>query len=991
MANISDYKKKHPEYSNIPDLELAEVLYEKVYKNKLSENEFYRLAFPNISEERPEEAEIIFPDDEFGGNFEFASTATPFKPTTSEIAKQAGVSVNDPASSKARLAASLGYNQEQKALAVKNVLSDSFDTDIDVRVGPETGELEYYNPKTESYSLVDKPGLDLGDFADLGGDALVILPDLVVTYYTAGLGKALGFGAIAAGLGEYARLKAGQAVFDINLDLSDEQLFYEGLKTAGISLGAGVTGVTIAKGIKGVNNLIKGRSFFQIEEGVKALDDPKFQSADEVAASINQRLEDAKVQSRLKFTLAESLDDPDLLAVQSSFENVRRLGKTGEFTEFGQKQAGALNEYFSQIKKVFGDSSGSTYDTGKVISEVIEKRQSDALKNIIKKQEVSEDLLKKSIFKLPDGSEKVTGTQFRSIINDLSNTYKSKANLAATELDAASGLKTIKTDEISKAITRLTENEQRVMLNVAKTEGLFKPEAFKQIMDPKGFIPLKNARETVSTLGKLIREKEIGLAAGETVDVGKLKFLQSAYTKQIKKNAGADYLNELQKFNELVRTNKELLNNDIISKLTKIEIGNVLKIADEDIFQTTFKKGIGSEKAAKEVYDVISKSPEALNAYKNSIFNLYKEKVLIEGKPNLSNHNAFLKNYEKPLRVFFNKDDYRKILRIGGLQKNIEKTNKLFADTQKQLLKSFEGKLIAGSPSEIFNKIFKQGKIGEVKTLKNILAKNPEVEKKFKRDILTDLNERVTKKSDRLNMRVLDPKAFDEYLNGKGGERGFKSVLKEIFDDEYINNLELLNRALQISGRKLPRAQEAPLANAFTDIIRARLGQFTTPGRLFTAGRRLFMAASNRIIAKALLDPTSLKQLLELRKLSKFSERASIILSTLGGSIFILPDEGVMPPSKTETIDQEVEGINLNKFKKTDFGSQRIIDQVSSLLNEGEGADDGISMTQANLQTPPINTSLVATRPMNQGLTAVENALLSDEEKAIRLRSRGLA
>ena len=28
---------------------------------------------------------------------------------------------------------------------------------------------------------------------------------------------------------------------------------------------------------------------------------------------------------------------------------------------------------------------------------------------------------------------------------------------------------------------------------------------------------------------------------------------------------------------------------------------------------------------------------------------------------------------------------------------------------------------------------------------------------------------------------------------------------------------------------------------------------------------------------------------------------------------------------------------------------------------------------------------------MNQGLTAVENALLSDEEKQIRLRQRGLA
>ena len=69
-------------------------------------------------------------------------------------------------------------------------------------------------------------------------------------------------------------------------------------------------------------------------------------------------------------------------------------------------------------------------------------------------------------------------------------------------------------------------------------------------------------------------------------------------------------------------------------------------------------------------------------------------------------------------------------------------------------------------------------------------------------------------------------------------------------------------------------------------------------------------------------------------------------------------------------------------------------DQVSSLLNEGEGADDGANMTRmASISTPNVNTNLFAQAPANtttnQGLTEVENALLDDEEKAIRLRSRG--
>ena len=214
MASISDYKKQHPEYRNIPDLQLAEIMYEKAYKGKIDETEFYKLAFPDIAAERAEDVytDFVFPDDEFGGAFEPEST---FKPTTSEIAKQAGVSINDPADGVARLGASFGYNQEQKALAIKNELSKQFKQDIDVRIGPNTGQLEYKNPETDQYALVDQPGFDMGDLADLGGDALVVLPDLIVTAvgtaFTTPVGG-LSMGATAALAGEFARLKLGQKI-----------------------------------------------------------------------------------------------------------------------------------------------------------------------------------------------------------------------------------------------------------------------------------------------------------------------------------------------------------------------------------------------------------------------------------------------------------------------------------------------------------------------------------------------------------------------------------------------------------------------------------------------------------------------------------------------------------------------------------------------------------------------------------------------------------
>ena len=148
--------------------------------------------------------------------------------------------------------------------------------------------------------------------------------------------------------------------------------------------------------------------------------------------------------------------------MQSSFENVRRLGKTGEVQEFGEKQAGALNEYYKLLQKDFGGATGSNYDTGVLIKEVLDRRNKDVVKNIIKKQEASENLLEKKIFNLPDGNVKTTGVEFRSVIDDLSKTYKNNMELAGKELDKVTGLKTIKTDEIAKAIKKLSKKDKKL-------------------------------------------------------------------------------------------------------------------------------------------------------------------------------------------------------------------------------------------------------------------------------------------------------------------------------------------------------------------------------------------------------------------------------------------------------------------------------------------------------------------------------------------------
>jgi len=991
ILSIEEYKEQNPDVANVPDLELAEQLFAKNFEGKIDETTFYEKAFPEITAKKPKK-DFVEPLPEAAANYLATrginydvTQDKSFKPTIAEIAERSNVSINNPADAKARMVGSFGYNETEKRLGIKKVLSELYGSDIDVRIGPETGQLEYFNPTTKTYALVDKPGFEFADFRDLQGDGLVIGADIIATIVGTALtlpsGPAAPYfgisaGAMAAAAGEFYKLKKGQE-YGINQGLTNEQLVKEGFKEGVFSLGFGTSGMALGYIFKGVNNMLNGRSFHF--KNADILQEEKVLEANQIEKQINQVLEDAGEKARVNFSLAKALDDPDLLAVQGSLEKSKRLGEVGKFRDFNKDNAEALNKYFGIIKKSFGTSNDTTFDSGKLIKKVIEKRQEKPIQDIIKKQENAEELLDKTIFSLPAGNQKITGEEFRSVLRQLGDNYKTLVDDAAKQLDKAADKKLIGTDLISDALKTLSIKDQKSLIEVSKLEGIFKRGVYKTLMEPNNMVLISDVRETVSNIGKLIRDKFQNKTTGETVDTGKLLKIQSSFFEQLRKDAGEGYMNELQGFNTLVRQNKELLDNDLMSNLTKIEVGKKFKIAEEDIFLTTFKSGTGSGKAARETYDVISNSPDAMLAYKNSIFDFYKSKVFKDGVPNVTNHKAFMKAYDAPLRQFFNKTEYRKIAKIGGLKEYIEKQNKLFANTEKELATTFEGKILNTSPQEVFNKIYKINNIGEIRELKNILAKNPETLEKFKRDVLSDISERIMTPNDYLGIKILDAKKLDVLLNGKSGERGFRAAIKESLGSKYVENLDILNKALKIESRKSPGVGlEGIVGNAFTDIIRAQVGQFTKAGRIFTAGRRLFNTAANRMIANAIRNPKDLELLISLRKYTTFSKATAAILAKLGGSIFLDSQEEIRAPVVED-------------------------DQVSSLLEEGEGADDGATQLAAMppvdtlpLTVPNVNTNLFAQAPtgvasLNQGLTVTENALLDDEEKAIRLRLRGLA
>ena len=319
-----------------------------------------------------------------------------------------------------------------------------------------------------------------------------------------------------------------------------------------------------------------------------------------------------------------------------------------------------------------------------------------------------------------------------------------------------------------------------------------------------------------------------------------------------------------------------------------------LVYGDEAVFDLTFKKGLNSKKVADDLYDVIKDYPDAMLAYKSSINDFYKKEVIDNGKVNVNKHKTFLKNFEDKLKVFFSPKEYEKIKKIGGLQETINNIEKNRDTLIKNLSRSFEGKLESSTPGELVNKIYRPNNIGEIRQLKKILEKDPEIFEAFKTNVMKDLNERVTVKSGSLGMDVISPERFKQYVYGSGGEKGYQFAMREIFGNKFMSDIRTLNDALQITARTAPASlqREGVYGNFFTDIIRARVGQFTPTGRLLTAGKRIYTRASNAILKNAILNPESLKDLVKLKTLKKSSAEAAYILGKLNGMIFLDPTQG---------------------------------------------------------------------------------------------------
>ena len=884
-------------------------------------------------------------------------------------------------------AQSLARDDANEAIAAKVVLDRYFNEDVPIRFGTETEQLEFLNPRTGKYELVNPTGIDEGDLAKIGGYSAFIIPEIfataIATTTTGPTGGVITSGVSSAFL-EAARLAWGHSRYGIN---QTEDGFKDYLKNEGYDLGKlnaaiTATGYTVPKLYQMFKNFkLKGKldaSDFsgQIKDA---------EAAEKLVSDINNRLTTLGYRKGMKFTLGQTSGDDTFLALQHAYETNPKFGVKGTFNTFNKEQALALNNYMKLItdgynfKNLSGKDPIGADQVGKMIQNAIIKRLNPRQKALTTALEASENDLTGMVLKLPTGGTKEAGEEIRGIIKTLYDDFEQTYTNKYTELFKIGKGRTVKTDKIKLALKELNQRQKDTFF--AQYPNL------KTILKmPKGsVVEVNKLKNTLSDLRRFDRQITKGIVPieGQPVEGATSKLIGSI--KEQLKDLGEDdiWYREFLKLDKAYAKNKKMYKG-VIANLLETRNGELV-LANEDVFRQTFKKGVGQERRIDQIYELLKQRPALIGTYQEQILKSYKQAVdpLDTGKINLKAHQRFLNDYEYALGKFFGgKNGLKQIETVGALAVKVAKNQEKYNKIMKKLGVSTKGKLESMDPDKIFAFVYNQKSPTTLNKVMAIIKEDEQLLNAFQSKAKDDLLMKITN-----NRNQLDFNKMADYLKNN------RQILTKVFADNptFVNDLYNIRGALELISRKSTQATIGRAESALNDIIRARLGQFTVAGRTFTALKKIVRSDVDKQLAEIITDPNRLKQLLELNK-AKYKKAGVLtragkdaVVKLFGYNIFDerFFEDDEFTPVMIDLVDSQKMSQNVKEAEEIINLTQNT--ELDNRFNETVLPQGNISQTQS--VNPNFLAQAQAPSGIMQNLSSTEQALLDPMEQVIARRT----
>ena len=788
----------------------------------------------------------------------------------------------------ARTAASFGFDELNAARAA---LAQQFGFPVEVfREERLRGDLVFIDPNTGNPTVFDPSGLELGDIADIAGPTIPLGSELGLAV-AAGVGSSVtGPGAvvvvnIASGIGaftgELIRLKEDQRRGVVDLD--DTEILEEAAKLGGISLVGGTIGDTafrIGRRLLGGGDVIDViardvdmRALLAGRASAEAFQKEFTERTGEVfPLTLGDVLRAGDVEAARPITGAEAtLAARGRAAEIRAIEKEQRIGRDIAETRVAPESGISQIEVGARIQQRAAEREAAERLGIEVQERSVTRRAERTAESISGRGSLAEPGIA-----LGDARAIIAGE--RDVINKrIGNRFE--------EIEAGLGDKPISLKRFRKGVAELQEG---LKSDLFPTEGDLRRVAAALARGDE--VSLRTVANGLSDLKADIRALKSGRLVADP-RIGTLIRLRNSLTRaraEAFKN-DPDKLAKIEAIeNELFefRTN---VDRGLIGSLVTKENG-IFKISDNRAFTALLNNRELAEQAARALDDPqFGFSIGAKNKLREAILARFKDEFTqADGglKTSKQFQNAF-KRFGPTFRAFFNKEEIGKLRNAGSARRMIDEFGKRKTLAINRINKEIGTELQDWDPARIAQESLSSAKPSRVIKIDQLLTGDRELRRQYRKALQAELRSEISTFENgfrRVNPNALA--AFDEArLNALSG----------VFGKEWRKDFNLLRQAASFAAPGARAATELasqaarnPVLALTSRFLRVPFPPLTKRGRALTAVLGANSEKWDRLIAKALADPDSLRLLTEARNAGINSRRWVSLMSAIGAGALAL-------------------------------------------------------------------------------------------------------
>lgn len=895
-----------------------------------------------------------------------------------ETAKQLGIGPG-PAPFEARFKSGLWPEKKQQVESMLTNLQEQFGPDVRLRWVPELQRLAYQDPKT-GWQLVDTPGLDWGDFADVAGDLIapaaaigaLTIPGIrnvmagAASRTSGGMrgflknARETGAAALASGAGGAARA-GGAAALDPQVEeppwmatkTAAEEALMSMLADAGIRVGAA--------GAKGAYNLYRGNTLpgHYVDAGLQI---PELRSP--YIDEVNSRLERSGSSARLQPTAGEILNDPTLLNFQQQGAEAASLRRQGAIQARKAEQADAYDAFVDEMGRPIrapGATGPTEREAGLAVASEMERRaagkEAAVQARVDKAQGAVDDTLKPLQTQAQATPEPVYfGPRLRQIADREQEDFRDWAGKAYGNIRQQADqlgieivperLSTMANDAVSlfsKDIGNLRAEDARLAQSILQDIETMIPGVEGKTLVAQ---PYEQISRLVSNLRELRRRADDGLLGG--VDRKFINDLTQAAiadrNASIEKFGSPEMVKDLLATEAEYRQRKMALNDTVVGDIIRKKNG-LFEIPNEKVFDRVFyKDGVTDA----QIFGDVLRDPRYVgqrDAFKGSIARRYLGDVAPNGIVDPKAHEAWMRDYGSVLKEYLDPQELELFGQVGGAARYLLDLKGRQETFLRVLNDTFAGRARKGAPGDgirtidpesIVDHIWKRQ--GNIEAAAKVLQDSPEVWRGVQQVVLRRVEDAITDYSPLLGREVVSFDKLRKFMDRDDGNNLLK--LKQFFGDQYVQDLNTLLGAAEVTNRSAknatPRQQVLSVWPMLDTLVQGyRNWQGPLSHESFLA-RRILKAkdaieASN--LTDMVLDPVALHEAAKAVSTSAGTRRAQIGLAEAGRTALGSGEnyEGQVQPLEDSQYAQTPSVVRL---RQTLSGKPGLIDKIRKAVGE---------------------------------------------------------